>query len=393
MKDNIIRNRPAFFAAALTVTVLLFILELAVGSHLAPESTATWPTESFLASERDDHGSTMAAILSDEGAVARSSEPTTFLVGGSTLREGLLPDLVIEQQLAESSRQNSPSIVTLYSFDQSIAESARIALSLQLLEGDTVVLDVNPRRFGLDSQTLTAEWADSRYSLLDGDPLFDLASGEFTASERTGTSSPGAEVASIGESRLFAPWRYLSTFENRFFLRNWISGRLPAETTGSWAALTSGQLNDASWSTLADFSLRSLRRPLRYAYGNDALDATAKDQFAWTVETTRVPEYFENREFEFKLADLLIAELQTRGVDVVLLELPRAPASVQAYSPVWDDYNARVDELASNEGVRRLDLRSASFDDDDFYDLEHLLAPSRDALTQLVIAGLLDDVN
>ena len=76
------------------------------------------------------------------------------------------------------------------------------------------------------------------------------------------------------------------------------------------------------------------------------------------------------------------------GVRVALLELPRAQSSTDAYSPVWDAYEAQMSAIASL-GARRVDLREAPFDNDDFYDLEHLLAPFRPALTDFFFEELL----
>ena len=85
----------------------------------------------------------MAEVNAIAASEARPSG-SVFLVGGSTVREGLVPDPVIQEALDAHLGADAPTFRTLYSFDQSLAETARVVTNLPLTAGDTVVIGINP---------------------------------------------------------------------------------------------------------------------------------------------------------------------------------------------------------------------------------------------------------
>lgn len=373
MRYQSIANRKAFIAALVTVLVGFGVLNALVDRQLDVDELADRDPKSILAHERDDHGTLVARVLADDAASDR-----TYLIGGSALREGFVPDLVLSESLGG---RGLPDAVSLYSFDQSLAETARIALNLPLTEESIVVLNINPRRLGFSPSTLADEESDSRLSLLPYDPLAEFVEDagleELIEAESFGVSS------ALGVS-----WSELPVFEHRLFLRNWITGRTSATTSDSWAALSELSLLDVSWSALVDLEPRPLLRPIRYGYSTTALGAAEKAAIAETVRADRVPEYVENSDFGFALLSALVERLNESGAKVVLLDMPRSPLSTEAYAPVWDDYDGSVVDLVQHAGIAHVDLRQPALPDEYFFDLEHLLAPQRQGISDRLVVEL-----
>ena len=384
---GILANRRAFLAAALTVIVALVAIDLTVRIAFDADGLDEWAADSFLAHERDDHGRLVSEVVAIQSS-ERPSGGRLILIGGSTLREGLLPDGVIQQSLDDAFGVDAPEVHTLYSFDQSMAETARIALNLPLAAGDTIVIDVNPRRLGFGDETLRQEFRASRFSLLPDGPLERLVAEDPVADARPSPSGFTGRVDDFGESVVFSPWDESAVFEHRLFLRQWVEGRLDSATTQAWSDLFAGRLTDVDWGALTDTSFRDIRRPVRYGYGNQPLSDAEKAELAAVVAESRVDGYFENRDLDFTIAEALADAIRATGAEVVFLEVPRTSLSVAAYGPVWDDYDAGVDRLVAATDSTRLDLRMEPFDDDEFFDLEHLLAPARPRLTDAVFEAL-----
>ena len=380
-------NRRAFLAAAVTALIVATAVNLSIGAAFDAKELEDWDELSFLAHERDDHGRLVAEVISIRATDAPSAG-RLLIVGGSTVREGLLPDPVIQAALDEALITDAPSIHTLYSFDQSMAETARIILELPLTGQDTVVIGVNPRRFGFGEPTLDQEFDASRLSLLPAGQLATMAESDRVNDARAEIEGFDARLDELGDTRLFSPWSRTALFEHRLFLRQWTEGRLSGETTAAWSDILAGRITEISWSALTDLSTRDVRRPVRYGYGSQPLSIQEKERLAAEVASVRVDGYFEHSSFDFALALELVLATESTGATVVLLELPRTSLSTEAYGPVWDDYEEQIAALVAATSAIRLDLRGMEFADDEFFDLEHLLAPGRARLTDAILSEL-----
>ena len=381
---GIVGSRSGSFLAALaTVVVALIGLEFVGRSVLNVEAGDHEPF-ALLAHERDDHGRVLDAVVN----LPSDDRGELFIVGGSTVREGFLPDAVVQDELDRVLGDDAPRLTTLYSFDQTIPETARIVGNLPLEEGDTVVIGINPRRLGFGPESWLTEFDASRFSLLDVAPL-----------ERLSEDLPDISQQLFGEdvsapsnaSSLFTPWTQLTVFEKRLFARNWLEGRLSTQTTSSWGALTAGDFGEVEWGALADLDLRTLRQPIRYGFGSNPLTDAEKAEIAIAVADERVPAFVEHHRFDASLLAALAQEIEAAGADVVLLQLPRAPQSTDAYGPVWDTHDRVVADIAALAGGDVIDVRELQFGDDDFFDLEHLLAAGRPELTEEFLHALFDD--
>ena len=370
----------AFFAALVTVVVVLVVLEV-VGRNVLNVQSGDHEALALLAHERDDHGRVLDTVIN----LPDDDRRELFIVGGSTVREGFVPDPVVQAELDRVLGQDAPRLTTLYSFDQTIPETARIVSNLPLDEGDTVVIGVNPRRLGFGPDGWRTEFEASRFSLLDSDPLRELSQElPVVAEELFGEA---LSVPSTASSWL-TPWSQLTVFEKRLFARSWLEGRLSNETTSSWGALSSGELGEVEWGALANLELRSLRQPIRYGFGSSPLGTSEKAEIALGVADERVPAFEQYHQFDAALLAALAEQVEASGVDIVLLQLPRSPQSTEAYGPVWETHDAVVGDIAEFADGDLIDIRDLPFDNDDFFDLEHLLAAGRGELTEAFLRSL-----
>ena len=124
-------------AAAFTVLAAFGFLEIWLG----PERLAGVPLTTVLAHERDDHG-----YIAHQVANASPAKRRAVLVGGSSLREGLLAPKVLSRKLSAAADMNITAY-NLSSFDQTMTESLGIVSNLRLGPSDVVFLGLGPRRF------------------------------------------------------------------------------------------------------------------------------------------------------------------------------------------------------------------------------------------------------
>ncbi|MEL6371025.1 MAG: hypothetical protein AAFR03_09930 [Pseudomonadota bacterium] len=368
-----IPDKGPFWLAILSCAAILFGVDFYFQHLLAPERIANSTATRILAHEKDDHGHLMMEVLSirQSEQLLSDQRPTAYIVGGSTLREGLLPDPILMREYLPDGMDLE--IRTLYSFDQTMAETARVVTNLPLKPGDLVVIDINPRRLGFGPETFANEAALSRLSLLPDDKL---------AAFRHELWYGWPELKNW-ERGLFSFWAH------RLFVRQWIEGRTGAKTKAAWSALVNGSLGASRARHLFDFAPRPVRQHIRYAYSNSPLPNTKKDEIARRVRDERVDEYFQHKDFSLSLLRVLARDIRSQGANPIMLELPRSKRSVDAYGPVWEDYNQQVLLLGAPENDSHIDLRDMQFSEEDFYDLEHLLRDQRPALSQAVIDGII----
>jgi len=371
MKSHI---RPFWFALV-TAIALIFIGDIWTRHHLSGiAQNITSETMFYLAHEKDDHGHLVKKSLLNAKQQNKEKGKSLYVIGGSTLREGLLKDRIIQNDYIDAS---DPKLrfVSYYSFDQNLAETARIALSQEIKSGDVVVINLNPRRLGFAPDTLNQELSLSRLSMLPEAELYPLIN-------KLEGRWPELKTPKMAE---------LSLLNHRLFAKQWIKGRLPGQTKTSWGHLSQMNFGDVKTSKLIDLKPRKIRRYLRYAYGSKALSQDEKVKIAQRVKTLRVKDYKDNHAFGFDLLKTLTQILTQRGANVVFLDLPRSELSQNAYAEIWDDYNTKLGLLAQESGAARIDLRSLPIPQEHYYDLEHIMKPSRPALTDALIEALKAD--
>ncbi len=371
------KTTPFWFALATAILAILG-LEAWSASRTDPARLLTLDALSLLAHEKDDHGYLVRTALNaasdtDVNADAVSGK-SVYLIGGSTLREGLLPDPVLSRDYWTA--REGARITTLFSFDQTMAETARVLSNLPLRKGDAVVIDVNPRRMSFGPETLNGEAFGSRISLMPYAPLTPLI--EKIRSRERGVDPPPRVRPALAQHRLFA--------------RQWLEGRLPSRIKTAWSDLVGGVLTAGRLGDLFAIKPRRLRQFIRYAYGSAPLSDARKDAIARAVAATRPPQYFENREFSFELLRVLVASLREQGVTVILLEMPRSARSKSAYGPVWIDFHERLAAVVETIGARHIDLLDMAIPEDGYYDLEHVLRARRPALSKAVMDALAETI-
>lgn len=362
----------AFWQALIVVVLSITVLELWSRSAVnSMPHKITSENMSLLAHEKDDHGNLTKKHFLNLQRPREVQSKNVIVIGGSTLREGLLKDFAIQRDYIDST-DPLLDFTSLYSFDQSLAETARIALAQKIQSGDVVVINLNPRRLGFSQETLSKELSFSRVSLLPEEaltPVIDQLRPQWPEIKKP------AKVS-------------VSILDHRLFTKQWLKGRLPAKTKQSWVSLSKMNFKAVEFNQLFNLKPRKVRRYLRYAYGTKALSDEKKQVIADTVATTRVPEYEANSEFGFALLESLTLTLNGRGAEVIFLDLPRTNLSREAYGPVWQDYNAKLDAIVSRTENHRIDLRQVPIPQEHFYDLEHVMQPSRPLLSEALIDAL-----
>lgn len=359
-----------FIAALLTVLAALVALDMAVRDSYGPAALHEWASQDFLAHERDDHGHMISQVYELQDDPPPADRQAIYVIGGSTVREGFLPDVAI-RRLIEADAGKAPFWTTLASFDQTLAETWRVALNLPLHDGDLVVISVNPRRLGILEERLKMENRVSRLSLL---PMPET--GRLEAAGLTGSTFTLESVSAL--------------FRHRLYIQNWYTSRLPGAAKTAWAGISAGEFGSVSLADALQLRPRNVRRYVRYAYGNLPLPAAEKTRIAAEVRRLRVPQYFEQADFNERYLRELIRALQDRGAKVALLQLPRSQQSVDAYDEVWDDFEARLKRISDDTGAGRVDLRDVRFAEDEYFDLEHLTRSGRPVLTRRAVEAVLE---
>ncbi|MEP1230786.1 MAG: hypothetical protein ABJG88_08940, partial [Litorimonas sp.] len=193
--------RP-FWVALITAIALVFFTDVWTRTQLnSIAQNLTNESMFYLAHEKDDHGHLVKKSILNAKQQAEKARKTLYVIGGSTLREGLLKDRLIQKDYIDPI---DPELrfVSYYSFDQNLAETARIALSQNINSGDTVVINLNPPRLGFAPDTLNQELSLSRLSMLPEASLYPLIN---TLNETWPTlDTPSAMELSLLNHRLFA---------------------------------------------------------------------------------------------------------------------------------------------------------------------------------------------
>jgi lysophospholipase L1-like esterase len=98
----------------------------------------------------------------------------------------------------------------------------------------------------------------------------------------------------------------------------------------------------------------------------------------------RAPVFEKNLEFNLGMLEQLLERSRQRGVEVVLVELPRNEEIVAGrFDWALAMYQPRVRELAGRYGVPYVDFsQEIGLGNGDFHDLSHLVEPGRELWEQ-----------
>lgn len=334
------------------VALLLFAGIVVFLNHLLRIETLEGVSERYvLAHERDDHGHIMHAV-----ANLSVDRPLLLLIGGSTMREGFIASALLQRQLkAEGVVRN---VVNLSSFDQSLAETRAILATIvergMLKSGDTVVLGMNPNRLSK---------ADDFGFPLERLPLLT------------------ADMAPLLQPAI---WRAKTAFWA------WVEGHLTPRLLEAGAKIHRLECgSDCLGDLVAGEWFRWPRRYLPFAYPDNELPQDVREGMAEEIRRLRVPDFRLNHEREAARLRSIVGMLQSVKVQVALINLPRSEMSYRAYASVEVVYLDHMRRLADSDAVF-IDLAvDADLTNVTYYDLEHIRAASRPAVTNRLVERLL----
>lgn len=357
------RIRPLLsplLAAIATISVALVI----ANSYLSLRVFAGLPLGAVIADEYDDSAMIAHAISN----MAVHDARRVVAIGGSSTREAFPRAPAYEKMLSKRLGQET-LFYNLASSEQEFADDLLIvdalATAKALRRGDIILLSVSPRRFGAG-----AEETVRRYDL----PAIPLLNGGVL---KRFLLSQGVDVGS-------APvlWRH------RGVARSFIKGRIPSQVKPCLKDLMklNGTLSCAAYT--ANLPFLSLREYAQYAYAPEPIPIDEKLRLARDVIDMKVPLVDLNADFSAALAREVVTTAAAHGAVTILLDLPRDPLSLAAYSSVEGSY-ARAITLLVEAGAYYLDLReSLPLPSPDFYDLDHVLPPQRAVVGDVVAASI-----
>jgi hypothetical protein len=321
----------AMLAAALLLVPALLGLEAAFSSG----AWSDMALEYLLRKSSDDYvyvSWTVARNRQDPPEV-----PAVYLLGGSTMRESIVSGPSLARRVAAA---GGPRIAgyNLGSMNQNFAQSLAIADNVP--RPALLVVGINPGRFAA-SPGANQQQAVGRELLLESDYLRDYVKGIAPQYRDDYSILPGI-------------LSYLTSYVEGH-VRALFAGRLPGRTYG------------------------------QHRYNQRLGHSVAqKEAMVRKWNKRRAPFFRKNLEYNLAMLDQLLVRAQQRGVDVVLLEMPRNEAIIDGrFDWALAMYVPRVRELAERYGVAYVDFsQDLGLDNGVFHDLSHLVEPGRQVWEQ-----------
>jgi hypothetical protein len=361
-----VRFRPRT-AAILTSASILMLALAGSEAWLRSNPLAGVPLPHALANERDDHGY-VAHSVRNYGA---PGHPDITVIGTSALREGLLAAPIMERRLKEMVGVQT-RFHNLSTFDQTLTEALTVAAAAPLTGATLLVLEIKPRRFAHSAAELRSAYTAPRMAMLPDDAPFELLTRE-------------GLVGRLGSPSL---WRH------RVWLHHFMDGRIDPGVRSLITDLVTFRCGPACLRGLATTAwLRAPRRYLAHAYPDLSLPEQRLLGLREEIVSIRVPEFVENHGLNAVAATAILDRVRDAGATVLLVDPPRHPYSLSAYSPVKNLYRDEIAALVDH-GAKYLDLSQApQIGAADFYDLDHLRPSGQATLSRLLLDAIGTQLN
>jgi len=333
-------GRRAGFLRGLASTsplAMLLALLLVVPALLGIEALFTsgaWssvPLEYWLRKSSDDYvyvSWTVARNRRDPPGV-----PGIYVLGGSAARESIVGGASLARRVEDA---GGPQVAAydLGSMNQNFAQSLAVADNVPLPA--LLVTGVNLGRF-TPSRGANEEQAVGRELLLDSDYLRDHVRETAPGYRDDFTILPGI-------------FSYLTSSADQH-VRSLLNGKLPGR------------------------GYRQHRYDRRHVH-----TVAEKEAMVRKWNRRRAPVFEKNLEFNLGMLEQFLARARQRGVDVLLVELPRNEEIVDGrFDWARAMYQPRVRELAERYGVTYVDFsQDLGLENRDFHDLSHLVEPGRE---------------
>jgi hypothetical protein len=318
------------FAALLLVPAILGLEALFVSG-----AWSSVPLEYWLRKSSDDYvyvSWTVARNRQDPPGV-----PGIYVLGGSSARESIVGGASLARRVEAA---GGPRVVAydLGSPNQNFAQSLAVADNVPLPA--LLVVGVNLGRF-TPSRGANQQQAVGKELLLESEYLRDHIKGIAPQYRDDFTILPGV-------------FSFLTSYADQQ-VRGLLAGRLPGRTYG------------------------------QHRYNQRYLHPVAeKEAMVRKWNKRRAPVFEKNLEFNLGMLEQLLERSRERGVDVVLVELPRNEEIIAGrFDWALAMYQPRVRELAERYGVPYIDFsQDLGLGNEDFHDLSHLVEPGRELWEQ-----------
>ncbi len=325
---------PLFIVGGLLVT--LIGLALLQHSFVSGSFTAI-PEDRFVRTAHDDWG----AVTYRVGELKQQppGRPMVYLLGGSNVRECIPSEQSLAAALSAAGAGSPPAVgvADLGSMNQNFGESMAVVDNVPVADGGVIVIGVNHSRFAY-SPAVCEDEIKGRELVMKSPALNDFARAR----------GRGERIQSI------------------------LPGILGYFT--SYVKQTGG--------TLGHLGLPS-HLYLQHKYSQARISTpSVKEKYVhrWLSQQGRPGGAFDQYfAYNGELLDAMVRLAESRGFQVVLMEVPENKAVVGArfdrYKQVYQPF---LRDLAAKDGASYVDfVPSLDLPNDDFFDLTHLVEPGR----------------
>lgn len=356
--------RPRLIPLAASV-LLLVALAAWVEASLSLSSLAGMPSRNVLANERDDYGHIMHSLVN----LPPSHDKRVVAVGGSSMREGFPAETLVSGKLSAVIGKDI-QYFNFSSVSQTFGESLQILETLMstggLREGDVFIVGTNPRRFDASVENMQGLFDSPRLPLLKTDAL----------------------RAVLSQRGLYPGWRP-TVWSIRLWVRAWFEGRITHEFRDALVQMQQFRCSNTCFE--AFWQAKWINQPVRYlqyAYPNRPLPLEQKLAIAREIQNKRIAQVNAGVPLSLAVAQKIVELGKQYGIVVLLLDLPRDPISLEAYSTVATEYDRAILSLQA-DGAKYIDWRDTRhFPSSDFHDLDHLLPSQRMVMVEMLTQEL-----
>lgn len=348
-------TRPRLSALLLAlVTVLAFFSWLDRTTSARFEVVSTLGDVAFTSKVDDCTRAQVNAL-----AAGDSSIPTVLAVGGSGLREAIVPAPEFEELLLNAGHP-AARFLNLSTSSQTFSESYALMNAVPLRAGAVILFHLTYARFRESRADTSALAAAPRMPFISQAPVL-AAVGE--------TERLIHEVSLFATAAWLRGAAYHSVVKERYgngsflaMLRE-IDGETCGFGFGCVALVVGGRTVEPA--------------PMTYAYAGKQPSERRKQSRARRAVMAHRGKIFENASFNAEFLALIARWCAERGHRLVLLDLPKSRVMRPIYAEVHEPLSAAID-AARSAGASYLDLdEKLQLEEADFHDHEHVLESGR----------------
>ena len=343
-------------AAIATVAIVLASVDQRLLLHWVGEL----PLGSVLAEDVDDVTAANWTVLRSSG----SRETAVIALGASGIREAL-PD---QERILEELRERGIEQIRylpLFASGESLVESLALLSTVTAPSGSVVVVDLSPGRLSLSARRGVAEVRLPRFALLDYSEVLQVLAEQ------------GHQISELPEIWRARGWLARYSRQRISFLTR----RCRVAARDNWQRLACVRvlMVPGTWTETHSFR--------QHLYPDTALSLAVKENMARRLSFAYRAQGPTSPPFAVAMTRRIEDLCSRRGWRLLWVRLPTDPVA----RVVERDRQQRLENLllrASENGNSVLDLYTASFRSDQFYDLHHVRQRGALILTDSILARI-----